>query len=199
MNKNKVKEKTNKENKDKIIEESASAFADIIVKVVENKKSDNKDTDSNNSMIYYFAYGSNLDKKQIKERCPESRLIGKCVLKNYKLAFTTFSIKRKYGCADIIKYDNDEVWGLYYSLTENDLKKLDKSEGHPYIYKRFSVDIIDEFDKHIKAESYEVVNKAHEHQKPSKEYLDILKLTAEKYGFPDSYKQLLFSFEIQKS
>ena len=43
--------------------------------------------------MLYFAYGSNLNRKQMKRRCKESKYIGCYTLKNYKLAFR----KKYYG------------------------------------------------------------------------------------------------------
>ena len=41
--------------------------------------------------MLYFAFGSNLHKKQMKRRCKDSRYIGCYTLKNYKLSFRTGS------------------------------------------------------------------------------------------------------------
>ncbi len=146
-------------------------------------------------MIYYFAYGSNLDQKQMKSRCPSYKLIGKYVLKNYKLAYTIFSKKRNCGCADIIESVNDEVWGLLYQITKDDLEKLDLYEGHPVNYKRFTVRVQDINGKTIEAQSYEVVNKKTEYQIPSREYHRIIVDNSTKNGFPDSYHKFLLSFK----
>lgn len=138
-------------------------------------------------MIYYFAYGSNMNEGQMKERCPDSKLIGKAVLKDYRLAFTIYSPKRKSGCADIIKSAGNDVCGLIYTLTKEDLAKLDRFEGHPTHYKRFQVKL----ENGISAETYEVVNKEKLHQKPSKEYLDLLINASRKHNFPREYQEFL--------
>ncbi len=148
-------------------------------------------------MIYYFAYGSNMDIDQMKERCPDSKLTGKAVLKNYRLDFTIFSPKRNCGCADIVKSFGDEVHGLLYTLTPKDLKKLDGLEAHPYKYKRFKTKVMDESGKEIKAETYEVVNKKKEFQKPSKDYLNKLIMAAKNFNFPKYYQKLLWDIEVQ--
>ena len=36
---------------------------------------------------YYIAYGSNLNVKQMKFRCPTARIIGTSVIKDYELLF----------------------------------------------------------------------------------------------------------------
>jgi hypothetical protein len=49
-----------------------------------------------------FAYGSNMDWNQMRERCPSSRFVGIAVLRDHKLAFTRKSLKRGCGVADLI-------------------------------------------------------------------------------------------------
>jgi gamma-glutamylcyclotransferase (GGCT)/AIG2-like uncharacterized protein YtfP len=147
-------------------------------------------------MISYFAYGSNQDEKQIKERCPDSKLVGKFVLKNYRLAYTFFSPKRCCGCADIIKSYGDEVWGLVYELSSQDLERLDGYEGHPTDYQRFTTVVSDENGGEKEVEVYEVVKKSTEHLKPSRAYHDILVEASRKYNFPDFYHRLLASFKV---
>lgn len=146
--------------------------------------------------IYYFAYGSNLDERQIKDRCPSSKLIDKFSLKDYKLDFTIFSQKRLCGCADVIKNPGTEVWGLVYELTQQDLDRLDNFEAHPHKYKRFTTNVINEIGEKMQVETYEVVEKSVETIRPSKEYHNILVEAGKKYNFPDLYQQYIQSFQI---
>ncbi len=147
-------------------------------------------------MIFYFAYGSNQDEGQMKERCPDSKLVGKFVLKDYRLAFSIFSSKRQCGCADIIKSPGDEVWGLVYEVSPVDLERLDGFEAHPEKYKRFTTSVENERGETRTVETYAVVEKSAEHLPPSKEYFGIIARAAETYNFPESYKRFLTSFKI---
>ncbi|AEO93772.1 gamma-glutamyl cyclotransferase [Bacillus phage G] len=88
----------------------------------------------------YFAYGSNLLLAQMRDRCKTSKPISPAVLKGYKLTFK--ANKRGLGVADIIEDDSSEVFGAVYEVTEEDLKNLDKYEGHPNIYHREEVTVI---------------------------------------------------------
>ena len=38
-------------------------------------------------MIFYAAYGSNLNLKQMKSRCPNSKPFGKIILNDWRLVF----------------------------------------------------------------------------------------------------------------
>ncbi len=149
-------------------------------------------------MTLYFAYGSNQDENQMKDRCPCSKLVGKAVLKDYKLAYTFKCLTHQTGCADILKSKGDEVWGLLYEVCECDLKRLDGFEKHPAGYRRFAVTVLDEFGKEREAEVYEVVEKIEGDVAPSQKYHDILINASEKYNFPESYKKFLKSFRVDK-
>ncbi len=141
--------------------------------------------------MLYFAYGSNLDQEQMRERCPDSKLVGKAVLKNYKLDFDIFSSKRGGGCADIIPSSDDEVWGLLYELTEQDMKKLDAAEGvdggH---YRRIVVTVEDNSERILEVQTYEAVDKK-PFIKPTRAYLAMIKTGARQFNFPESYRKEL--------
>lgn len=76
-------------------------------------------------MIYYFAYGSNLDLNRLTHRLgPNFEVVRKAKLFKYKLIFDTY--------ASIEKTDNpsDYVEGIIFKLkSELEEKELDKYEG----------------------------------------------------------------------
>ncbi|KAF1843310.1 uncharacterized protein K460DRAFT_368204 [Cucurbitaria berberidis CBS 394.84] len=93
----------------------------------------------------YFGYGSNLWLHQMRTRCPTSQYLGVARLRNYQW------IINDRGYANVVevpqdgkqqdqhdssndgKYD-DVVFGLVYSLKEEDERRLDKNEGVPIAY-----------------------------------------------------------------
>ncbi len=79
--------------------------------------------------MLYFAYGSNMDWNQMRERCPSSRFAGIAVLQDRKLAFTRKSVERGCGVADVVAEDGAHVWGVVYDIADLDVGKLDLSEG----------------------------------------------------------------------
>ena len=81
--------------------------------------------------MFYFAYGSNLNKKQMKVRCKDSIFIKKIILKNYILTF-----RSKYGVADIDKKRGSKVYGALYKISKSDESKLDVYEEYPTLYKK---------------------------------------------------------------
>ena len=79
--------------------------------------------------IYYFAYGTNLNKKIFLKRFKNAKLIEKYTLNNYKVVFRT-----KYVIPDLQRKVNSKVQGLIYSIDKNIEKKLDVYENYPKLY-----------------------------------------------------------------
>ena len=79
--------------------------------------------------IYYFAYGTNLNKKIFLKRFKNAKLIEKYTLNNYKVVFRT-----KYIIPDLQRKVNSKVQGLIYSIDKNIEKKLDVYENYPKLY-----------------------------------------------------------------
>jgi gamma-glutamylcyclotransferase (GGCT)/AIG2-like uncharacterized protein YtfP len=79
--------------------------------------------------VLYFAYGSNLDFAQMRERCPSAQFLAKAMLPQHRLAFTRKSTARGCGVADAVPDPAHEVWGAVFSIAETDVAQLDKSEG----------------------------------------------------------------------
>ncbi len=128
----------------------------------------------------------------MRKRCPESKLVGKVVLKDYKIGFTIFSPQNwKAGCADILEASGEEVWGLLYEVSDSDLEHLDKAEGHPDIYRRLTVNVKDDAGVVYTAEAYEVASKEGEFIKPSRRYLGIMQKAAKDFNFPTDYTSIL--------
>ena len=75
-----------------------------------------------------FAYGSNINEEQMRRRCPHSSLQGKATLPGYQ-----FFINKR-GVASIRRKPGKQVWGLIYTLTQNDEDSLDSHEGVPKYY-----------------------------------------------------------------
>jgi gamma-glutamylcyclotransferase len=123
--------------------------------------------------MYYFAYGSNLSKKQMRERCPESKPGLIAVLPNYKLVFTDWSRQWHGGVATIKRFSGEKVLGAVYEITESDLRRLDRYEGYPRSYRRIKVIVFDDNNQPIEAMTYIKAGQLKE-APPSKEYLAVI-------------------------
>lgn len=80
--------------------------------------------------MLYFAYGSNMNREQIRKRCPSARFLGVAAMRNLRIAFTRKSIKRDCGVADVVPENGRIVWGVVYEICDHDIGVLDISEGY---------------------------------------------------------------------
>ncbi len=131
--------------------------------------------------MYYFAYGSNLDRKQISGRCPEAKPKFIATLPNYKLIFTGWDRKWRGGVASIKPYKGEKVIGAIYEISERDLRSLDKYEGYPTVYNRINVVVFTEVGDPVEAMTYVKVKQSEETQ-PSREYLAIMQQGCKDWG-----------------
>lgn len=127
---------------------------------------------SHGNKIYYFAYASNLNRKQMAERAPDSK--PKCIatLPNFKLTFTA-QPGRQDGVASIAPHKGEKVIGAVYEISERDLKRLDRYEGYPAIYDRRKVIVWTETNEPIEAITYIKIDQSRA-AKPSAEYLALI-------------------------
>ena len=123
--------------------------------------------------MYYFAYGSNLNKKLMLERCPDSKPKFTASLNNYKLVFVGWSRQWRGGVASIRPFGGEKVLGAIYEVSDRDLRRLDSYEGYPRSCNRLSVTVFDEGGEPIKAITYVKSGQSEEAQ-PSKEYLALI-------------------------
>lgn len=71
----------------------------------------------------YFAYGSNMDRRQMAQRCPAASLISTGWSSNYG-----YKIDGR-GFATIVEQEKSRVWGVVWRLTEACEMALDRYEG----------------------------------------------------------------------
>jgi gamma-glutamylcyclotransferase len=121
--------------------------------------------------VYYFAYASNLSKRQMRERCPDSQPKFVATLPNYKLIFTGWSREWRGGKAALRSFRGEKVRGAIYEVTEACLRQLDRYEPG---YTRLNVTVFDEDNESHQAVTYIKAGQLEESQ-PSKEYGDIIR------------------------
>ena len=87
---------------------------------------------------FYLAYGSNLNVRQMKLRCPTARVVGTAEIKNYELLFkgsqtgSYLTIEPKKGGIVPVA-----VW----EVQEQDVRLLDRYEGWPRFYYKKDMEI----------------------------------------------------------
>ena len=157
--------------------------------------------------MYYFAYGSNMDEKDLKEWCkkknrtfPDWKELGVACLETYELSFNYCSTGRNGGAANLMNVSGSYVYGLLFEITkEYDIETLRKKEGCPNYYEEIDL-TVKWGGKDIKnVKTYKVVKEKEksDHQKPTKDYMDLILNNALKNKFPSKYIQHLKSIVTQ--
>ncbi|MGB9791799.1 MAG: gamma-glutamylcyclotransferase family protein [Thermacetogeniaceae bacterium] len=132
---------------------------------------------SDQTFFWYFAYGSNMDSKRLKERIgrfPE-RVPG--VLRDWKLAFNKAAKALPgVGFANIVLCPGERVEGILYAVTKEELLKLDTYEGFPTHYERREVSVERRDTGEVVSAVTYIANpaKVEDGLKPTREYLSHL-------------------------
>ena len=82
--------------------------------------------------MIYIAYGANLNKSNMRHRCPKAVSIGSSKIKDYKLIFN--------NVASIVKSPGDYVEVGLWKITNICEKSLDRFEGYPSLYRKESLE-----------------------------------------------------------
>lgn len=143
-------------------------------------------------MFLYFAYGSNMSRRQMRVRCPDHELIGRAVLRDHALCFPRHSPIRNCGVAGLVATPGAEVWGVVYRLHDKDLAALDRREGfdpakppHVNRYNRQTIRVLMD-DLEADCFAYLARHEPGAHV-PSADYLGTIIEGAEENGLPSEY------------
>lgn len=131
---------------------------------------------------FYFAYGSNLNIEQMKQRCPDSIGISTAVLNGWKLVERTY--------ADIEEAPGECVNGALYEISDQDLANLDRYEGYPKYYTRKEIMVSDNSGTYCKAWVYimtEECGKRRDRGCYSERYRKVCSDGAEYWGIPNAF------------
>lgn len=88
--------------------------------------------------LYYAAYGSNLNLKEMKKRCPDAKYEGTGIIEGYELLFCG-EAGRAY--LNIRPNPAEKVNVCLFRISDNDLKSLDEYEEYPELYGRTKCDV----------------------------------------------------------
>lgn len=145
--------------------------------------------------MLYFAYGSNLDPDQMRERCPTHHVVGLGELRDHRVIFPLTSHDWGGGVASIGVAHGESVWGMVYELSDTDLATLDRYEGYRgpgdqhNVYDRETVSVLlvraddGSFPRRLRAWTY--VARPANPARPSRRYLDALLRGARHHRLPD--------------
>ena len=124
--------------------------------------------------MYYFAYGSNLSRKQMAERVPCAKPKFAAILPNYTVVFTGYSRQWRGGTATLRYTQGAKAKGAVYEITPKELAALDKHEGYPETYDHLAVKVVTPDDEFVDAVTY-ISKRSQEETKPSEDYLVVIR------------------------
>ena len=140
-----------------------------------------------------FAYGSNMDPAQMRERCPASDLSWFVAeARNWRLCFPRASVRRKGGVGSLAREEGSSVWGVVFTVSERDLVRLDQYEGVPSgAYLREPIQLHDQHGRELSAMTYFAVPDGKVEHAPHRDYIDLYVKGAVYFGLPPNYVESL--------
>lgn len=132
--------------------------------------------------MLYLAYGSNINKEQMKERCKDALFVTSGLLDDYTLVFDGYSNSRGGLVADIRKELGKKVPYVLWLINEKDLRMLDCAEGYKkdrpntqHSYYRTTLNIPEFGDVYVYLMTPTFISKRQENHIIPSEYISIIK------------------------
>lgn len=143
--------------------------------------------------MLYFAYGSNMDPDQMRERCSQNRFVSRGCLPRW-----SFIINSR-GYANVVQNEADVVHGVLWEIGSGDLRKLDICEGTALgCYERRSLAELVGEGQRVDAEVY--VSADGSPGTPDPTYMATVLKGGEGFGLPASYlRNLAVSWSNQRN
>lgn len=129
-----------------------------------------------------FAYGSNLDKKQMLHRCPSARFVARAALARHALVFAGFSVRWHGAVASLEHRSDAQVLGVVYRVDTLDLARLDGFEGCPGAYVRKVALATSRRGTRLRVQAY-LQPDHHQVARPSNRYFNTIWRAYERLGF----------------
>jgi len=142
--------------------------------------------------MLYFAYGSNMERVQLKRLCPKAKFVAAAVLPGHELVFSGTSRMWGGGIANIRDMAGKKVEGVVWEIGEAERKTLDEYEGYPDLYVTKEVQVRTTSGKIVTAFAYVMANPGRE-MPPSKPYKRLLISGAEEHDLSEEYIAFLES------
>lgn len=117
-------------------------------------------------------------------RCPSARILGTAVLSDHAIAFGGHS-RRWGGAVATLRAAADEVHGIAYAVSHDELMALDTFEGVPMTYERTLLPIVVSGGGPIEAHVYRQAD-ARATSAPSASYCELLRAAYFRHGFEAS-------------
>ena len=154
-------------------------------------------TPKNLEALWYFAYGSNMQRVTFVERRgmrPQRSLAGR--LHGHRLTFDLPVGPGERGVANLAADDACVTHGVLHLISFDEFSRLDQSEGvHVGYYARAAITVIDRDERPVEAWTY-VSPHGVDGRKPSQRYLNLLLEGAREHELPADYIRRLEELEL---
>jgi gamma-glutamylcyclotransferase (GGCT)/AIG2-like uncharacterized protein YtfP len=141
--------------------------------------------------MYYYAYGSNLSTRYVREYCPSAVFVMKADLPNFEVQFRHYSENRQGGISSIIEAPGELVQGVIYEVPEQEIIDLDILESVPEgLYRRDAFLVLGEDGGWHRADLYRVSTPAGPYA-PSRGYVEDMIEGAREHGLTPEYIEKL--------
>ncbi len=136
----------------------------------------------------YFAYGSNMDLVQMRDRCPAGVTVGVAERPSYR-----FMINAR-GVATVVPDASSSVQGLLWNLTRKDERSLNRHEGVKRgIYRKVDVEV--RLSDGTRTRAFIYVARDSTPGKARSGYMEKIVSGAESCGLPSTYVDQLKNWE----
>ncbi len=135
----------------------------------------------------YLAYGSNLNVRQMRFRCPGAKVIGTAEIRNYELLFKG---SRSGSYLTIEKKRGGKVPVAVWEVSAENEKALDRYEGFPTFYYKKNMNVNVKLPDGTFARRAAFVYVMHEERplgKPSRAYVDVCREGYREFGFNERF------------
>jgi gamma-glutamylcyclotransferase len=135
--------------------------------------------------VWYFAYGSNMNRAQMRSRAGEIFEELPARLENYELLFNK-KARGGSATANVHPAPGKTVHGVLYKIPEPALRILDRYEGVPQHYRRIEVSVTTGNGSRTPAQAF-IATKVMKGLHPAPHYLQGILEGATEHGLPAEY------------
>lgn len=135
--------------------------------------------------VWYFAYGSNMSRAQMRSRAGQILEEQPGRIENYEMVFNKKS-RGGAATANIRTAPGKTVYGVLYKINDSAFRNLDRYEGVPEHYRRIEVNVTDGAGNKVGAQVY-IATKVENGLRPAPHYLQTILGGASEHGLPAQY------------
>ena len=135
--------------------------------------------------VWHFAYGSNMNRAQMRSRGGNVFEEHNACLPNYELRFNK-KVRGGTAGANVQPAPGKSVHGVLYKIEENAFRSLDRYEGVPEHYRRIEVQVTPDGGQPVPAQVY-IASKVEKGLRPAAHYLQTILEGAGEHSLPVAY------------